>query len=98
MNNFPLSPLKIMSWLTCATNSSYPNTGFEIFVPGRGLLSEQYSAFAETPISFERSSRVFFFHWFGIRANQLRPVEIGVTNRICTGTNAFTKRDAALTP
>ena len=28
----------------CATNSSNPNTGVEIFVPGRGLLSEQYSA------------------------------------------------------
>ena len=25
----------------------------------------------------------------------LRPVEIGVTNRIRTGTNAFTRRDAA---
>jgi len=35
---------------------------FEIFVPGRGLLYEQYSANTETPISFERSSRVFFFH------------------------------------
>lgn len=26
-----------------------------------------------------------------------RPIEIGVTNRICTGTNAFTGRDAAIT-
>ena len=29
--------------------------------------------------------------------DQLRPIEIGVTNRIRTGTNAFTGRDAALT-
>ena len=29
--------------------------------------------------------------------DQLRPVEIGVTNRIRTGTNAFTGRDAAVT-
>jgi hypothetical protein len=35
----------------------------EIFVPGRGLLYEQCSAFAETPISFERSSRVSFSNW-----------------------------------
>jgi len=26
-----------------------------------------------------------------------RPIEIGVTNRICTGTNAVTGRDAAVT-
>ena len=29
--------------------------------------------------------------------DQLRPIEIGVTNRIRTGTNAFTGRDAAVT-
>ena len=29
--------------------------------------------------------------------SNLRPIEIGVTNRICTGTNAFTGRDAAVT-
>jgi hypothetical protein len=29
--------------------------------------------------------------------NNQRPIEIGVTNRICTGTNAFTGRDAAVT-
>jgi len=33
---------------------------FEIFVPGPGLLPEQYSAYAEKPISFECSSRVLF--------------------------------------
>ena len=27
--------------------------------------------------------------------DQLRPIEIGVTNRIRTGTNAFTGRDAS---
>ena len=29
--------------------------------------------------------------------DQLRPIEIGVTNRVRTGTNAFTGRDAAVT-
>ena len=29
--------------------------------------------------------------------SNLRPIEIGVTNRIRTGTNAFTGRDAAVT-
>jgi len=29
--------------------------------------------------------------------DQLRPIEIGVTNRIRTDTNAFTGRDAAVT-
>ena len=29
--------------------------------------------------------------------DQLRPIEIGVTNRIRTGTNAVTGRDAAVT-
>ena len=29
--------------------------------------------------------------------DNLRPIEIGVTNRIRTGTNAFTGRDAAVT-
>ena len=32
--------------------------------------------------------------WWRI-IDQLRPIEIGVTNRIRTGTNAFTGRDAA---
>ncbi len=34
--------------------------------------------------------------WWRI-TDQLRPIEIGVTNRIRTGTNAFTGRDAAVT-
>ena len=34
--------------------------------------------------------------WWRIN-DQLRPIEIGVTNRIRTGTNAFTGRDAAFT-
>ena len=34
--------------------------------------------------------------WWRIN-DQLRPIEIGVTNRIRTGTNAFTGRDAAVT-
>ena len=29
--------------------------------------------------------------------DHLRPIEIGVTNRICTGTGAFTRRNAAVT-
>ena len=44
----------------CATNSSHPNTGFEILVPGLGLLSEQ-NPLADRPISFERSPRIFIF-------------------------------------
>jgi hypothetical protein len=39
-----------MSNLVRATNSSYPNTGIEIFVPGLGLLSEQ-NPLADRPIS-----------------------------------------------
>ena len=31
------------------------------------------------------------------KTGQLRPIEIGMTNRIRTGTNAFTVRDAAVT-
>ena len=34
---------------------------------------------------------------FGAITCKLRPIEIGVTNRIRTGTNAFTGRDAAVT-
>ena len=34
--------------------------------------------------------------WWRI-IDRLRPIEIGVTNRIRTGTNAFTGRDAAVT-
>ena len=34
--------------------------------------------------------------WWRI-TDHLRPIEIGVTNRIRTGTNAFTGRDAAVT-
>ena len=34
---------------------------------------------------------------FGAITCELRPIEIGVTNRIRTGTNAFTGRDAAVT-
>ena len=34
--------------------------------------------------------------WWRIN-DQLRPIEIGVTNRIRTGTNGFTGRDAAVT-
>lgn len=33
--------------------------------------------------------------WLGAITCELRPIEIGVTNRIRTGTNAFTGRDAA---
>jgi len=69
----------------------------EIFVPGRGLLHEQYSAFAETPISLS-ARRAFFFSLVANTASLLQLGEIGLTNRICTGSNAFTKRDAAITP
>ena len=34
---------------------------------------------------------------FGAITCELRPIEIGVTNRIRTGTNAYTGRDAAVT-
>ncbi len=34
---------------------------------------------------------------FGAITCELRPIEIGVTNRNRTGTNAFTGRDAAVT-
>ena len=34
---------------------------------------------------------------FGAITCKLRPIEIGVTNRIRAGTNAFTGRDAAVT-
>ena len=34
---------------------------------------------------------------FGAIIHNERPIEIGVTNRIRTGTNAFTGRDAAVT-
>jgi hypothetical protein len=34
---------------------------------------------------------------YGEDNRSLRPIEIGVTNRIRTGTNAFTGRDAAVT-
>jgi hypothetical protein len=45
---------------SCATNSPYPNSGVEIFVPGLGLLSEQ-NPLADRPISFGRSPRIFHF-------------------------------------
>jgi hypothetical protein len=43
----------------CATNSSHPNTGFEIFVPGLGLLLEQYPL-ADRPISLSARRALFF--------------------------------------
>ncbi len=48
-----------------ATNSSYPNTGFEIFVPGLGLLLEQ-NPLADRPISL--SVRRVFLLWTGQEA------------------------------
>ena len=48
-----------------------------------------------------RTAKAFATHgtpslWWRI-TDHLRPVEIGVTNRIRTGTNAVTGRDAAVT-
>jgi hypothetical protein len=43
-----------------ATNSSHPNTGFGILVPGRGLFFGAGFRLSEAPISFERSSRVLY--------------------------------------
>jgi hypothetical protein len=49
-----------MQFFLRATNSSHPNTGVEIIVPGLGLLLEQ-NPLADRPISFERSPRIFIF-------------------------------------
>jgi hypothetical protein len=59
VNNFRLlSSLNVASF-GCATNSSHPNSGVEIFEPGLGLLLEQ-NPLAGRPISFERSPRILF--------------------------------------
>ena len=80
MNNFQLPPPGIVISFDCATNSSHPNTGIEIFEPGLGLLLEQ-NPLADRPISFGRSLRIFIF--------------IGQEAGICTRTVSFTGRDAA---
>jgi hypothetical protein len=49
---------------SCATNSSDPNTGVEIIVPGLGLLFEQ-NPLADRPISL--SARRAFSFWSGSR-------------------------------
>src|SRR6266511_4154673 len=49
VNNLGLLLRRILRRKRRATNSSYPNTGFEIIVPGRGLLLEQYSALRKRP-------------------------------------------------
>jgi hypothetical protein len=48
----------------CATNSSDPNTGVEIIVPGLGLLFEQYPL-ADRPISLSacRAFLIFTQEW-----------------------------------
>src|ERR1017187_2646000 len=38
VNNFQLPPPGIVTSFDCATNSSHPNTGIEMFEPGLGLL------------------------------------------------------------
>lgn len=59
----------------CATNSSHPNSGVEIFVPGLGLLSEQ-NPLADRPISFERSPRIFHFQISQGRRELLPTVQV----------------------
>jgi hypothetical protein len=81
VDNFWLPLLSIVTSFGCATNSSHPNTGVEIFEPGLGLLIEQ-KPLADRPISFERSPRIFIF-------------QIGQEAGICTRTVSFTRRDAA---
>ncbi len=41
VNNFDLKPSRAGATKRCAANSSHPNSGVEIIVPGLGLLSEQ---------------------------------------------------------
>src|ERR1017187_3988709 len=60
VNNFRLSPAWIVASWGCATNSSHPNTGVEIFEPGRGLLLEQDSALRKRQ-SYLSARRVFSF-------------------------------------
>lgn len=47
------------------------------------------------PGAIELSPNTLRPPWFWWITDQLRPIEIGVTNRTRTGTNAFTGRDAA---
>ena len=55
----------------CATNSSDPNTGVEIIVPGLGLLLEQYPL-ADRPISLSARRALSFGQEAGIRTRTVR--------------------------
>ena len=72
MNKFQLPRPRFAPCLPCAANSSHPNTGVEIFDPGRGLLIEQNS-FTGAPISLSVRRAFVFSPWRGHSAGQSVP-------------------------
>ena len=68
-----------------------------IFRWASGVIERRHSMPGIEPGPPRLSPRTVRPPWFWWITDQLRPIEIGVTNRIRTGTNAFTGRDAAIT-
>jgi len=72
VNNFQLLPTEVVTCFSRATNSSHPNTGVEIPVPGRGLLFGAEFRFLEAPISLS-VRRAFFGRKPGFAPGPPRP-------------------------